>query len=423
MSTHLVPIFTQTVGSGGATSITFNNIPQGYTDLVIQYSLRSNYSGGFADGNAILLNNSYALGSWTQVYSTGSGLGTNAVTNAGYIGVINATGTTANMFSNGTITIPNYTWGNYKSVNVDVVNENNSASTVGHIIGNTFRINAPVTSVSLTCGQGSFVQYSTATLYGVANQFAAQTPVAPTITSVVDQAGFASVNFLPTAPDNATVYAVTDNNNNTTYGAGSPIVASVTLGSNTTFTAKAINALATTSAAGTASITSSNNYASIATQAITSNTSSVTFSNIPQNYTHLQIRAFARGSSAQTSGYSYISYNGSSTGTSHYLMGNGSTLTSGQYLSSAQPLTFHFPCASASANVFGVALVDILDYANTSKNKVTRVLDGWDASGNGTVSMWTHSFPNTAPISSITISAWDLANFVQYSHFALYGIV
>ena len=40
----MTPIQTVTVGSGGAANITFSNIPQTYTDLVIKISARSNRS-------------------------------------------------------------------------------------------------------------------------------------------------------------------------------------------------------------------------------------------------------------------------------------------------------------------------------------------------------------------------------------------
>ena len=42
---NMIPISTVTVGSGGASTIEFNNIPQIYTDLKILLSLRSSASG------------------------------------------------------------------------------------------------------------------------------------------------------------------------------------------------------------------------------------------------------------------------------------------------------------------------------------------------------------------------------------------
>ena len=45
MSVFLQPIYTQTVGSGGASSIAFNNIPQTFTDLLIKMSVRASGPG------------------------------------------------------------------------------------------------------------------------------------------------------------------------------------------------------------------------------------------------------------------------------------------------------------------------------------------------------------------------------------------
>ena len=40
MSVFMQPIYTQTMGAVGAQSVTFNNIPQGFTDLVLEVSGR-----------------------------------------------------------------------------------------------------------------------------------------------------------------------------------------------------------------------------------------------------------------------------------------------------------------------------------------------------------------------------------------------
>jgi aspartate/tyrosine/aromatic aminotransferase len=45
MASPITPIYTQTVGSGGALSIAFNNIPQFYTDLKVVISGRTTGGG------------------------------------------------------------------------------------------------------------------------------------------------------------------------------------------------------------------------------------------------------------------------------------------------------------------------------------------------------------------------------------------
>jgi len=64
-----------------------------------------------------------------------------------------------------------------------------------------------------------------------------------------------------------------------------------------------------------------------------------------------------------------------------------------------------------------------LDYTNTNKNKVCRLLGGYDDNGNsGSVRLQSILWKNTSAITSIGIQQWDSANFIQYTHAALYGI-
>jgi len=312
MSVSYYPLFTQTVGAAGASTITFNNIPQGYQDLKIEYSLRSNAASSTADGNNFVVNGLANIYSWTQVYSTGAGLGGNNLANStSYLGVVPAATGTANIFSVGTLEIPNYTGGTYKQGFVNSVSENNTVGATAHLISNLIKTTSPITSLSLVCGNGSFVQYSTVTIYARAAQYSTALPVSPSNPLVVDQAGFAAVSFTPSSSDNATTYAVTDNNSVTTYGASSPIIAPVTLGSATTYTVKAINSLGSASAAINPSVTSSNSFASIATVTLASAASPIVFTNIPQNYTHLQLRTSLRNTnSGATESFSVIILNG-----------------------------------------------------------------------------------------------------------------
>ena len=158
-----------------------------------------------------------------------------------------------------------------------------------------------------------------------------------------------------------------------------------------------------------------NSYASIATVTVGSGgSSSISFTSIPSTYTHLQVRMLSitpydinfRFNSDSGSNYYY-----------HYMYGAGST-----------------PVASASGSLqtvgyaayggFGgnlVAVMDILDYTNTNKNKVTRSLSGSDNNTTGGVMLASTNWNSTSAINSITITAQG-NNFAQYSSFALYGI-
>ena len=164
-------------------------------------------------------------------------------------------------------------------------------------------------------------------------------------------------------------------------------------------------------------------YESIATTTVGSGGSAtVTFSSIPSTYTHLQIRATAKST---TSGDSVrITFN-SDTGNNyanHFLYSNGSTAPySGAETSIGRINVYSFYASSSVANVFGVGLVDILDYANTNKNKVTRTINGFDQNTGGSLGLQSGLWMNTSAITSITFAP-QAGNWAEYSSFALYGI-
>jgi len=169
-------------------------------------------------------------------------------------------------------------------------------------------------------------------------------------------------------------------------------------------------------------------YESISTVTVGSGgQASVSFTSIPSTYTHLQIRAIGTTNrSGNEQDYFRVRFN-SDTGTnyaSHVLEGYGTGIGSFANSSSASPTTFVGGGGSAGANVFGGAVVDILDYANTNKYKTTRALSGIETNSSAG-RMWFSSslWQNTAAISTITIDSFYGASAInQYSSFALYGI-
>jgi hypothetical protein len=74
-------------------------------------------------------------------------------------------------------------------------------------------------------------------------------------------------------------------------------------------------------------------------------------------------------------------------------------------------------------SIFGVTILDILDYANTNKYKTTRNLAGVDSNDtNGKISFESGSWRSTSAVSTITLISGTGSDFLQYSSFALYGI-
>jgi hypothetical protein len=169
-------------------------------------------------------------------------------------------------------------------------------------------------------------------------------------------------------------------------------------------------------------------YESIATTTVGSGGSAtVTFSSIPATYTHLQIRGISKNTeNASNAAYDTIIFN-SDTGTNysvHTLRGDGATVVSDAYTTRANMLYFGTPRSSAGvANMFSPSIVDILDYANTSKYKTIRVLAGADVNNatGTTFGLSSGSWRSTSAVTSITIGTSGF-NFAQYTQFALYGI-
>lgn len=154
-----------TVGSGGASTIDFTSIPQTYTDLLIKASLRTGVAGNYDDIDISF--NGETARQWRGLYSvtTSAGSGTNTAFNI--VAAADGATATASTFSNCDIYIPSYTSTGIKVISSDAVAANNSNTDWNVNIGsNSITNSAAVTSISLY-GAGSFVQHSTAYLYGI----------------------------------------------------------------------------------------------------------------------------------------------------------------------------------------------------------------------------------------------------------------
>lgn len=173
MPDTFVKIASVTVGSGGASSIDFTSIPSTYTDLCLKFSIRTAYAGVYdilnvtfnGGGTYIASKNLYGLGSGgtgSDGYTTGS-----SVYWAGYP---QGNSTTSSTFGNNEIYIPNYAGSTNKSFSYDYVVENNGSSAMTNMGAGLWSNTSAITSFSLSSANSSnFMQYSTATLYGIKN--------------------------------------------------------------------------------------------------------------------------------------------------------------------------------------------------------------------------------------------------------------
>lgn len=164
-------------------------------------------------------------------------------------------------------------------------------------------------------------------------------------------------------------------------------------------------------------------YDSIATTTLSTATASITFSSIPATYTHLQVRGIMRSDRAgQPKDQLRMTFN-SDTGSNyvaHYLSGDGATAASAANTGLPFINNNSVTGATSAASIFGVVVMDILDYTNTNKYTTVRFLSGYDTNGAGTVELDSGLWLNTAAITNINIAT--IGNLVQYSSLALYGI-
>jgi len=158
-----------TVGSGGASSIDFTSISGTYTDLLIKCSLRTGEASIYTDIDMTL--NGESARQWQGLYAVTTSIGASQQTAFNIVATANGANSTASTFSNCDVYISNYNSSSGKAISGEGVAENNSSTNWNNnISGNTVTNGAAVTSISLVpFGGNSFVQYSTAYLYGIKN--------------------------------------------------------------------------------------------------------------------------------------------------------------------------------------------------------------------------------------------------------------
>ncbi len=145
-------------------SITFSSIPQTYTDLLVLVSARGD-AGGQRD---LYISFNGSTSNFSNKFIEMSNNIVSSGTTARYIGPVSGTTTTASIFSNAAVYIPNYTGSTYKSFSGDFVAENNAQGTNAiYLSGSLWSDTAAITSIGLAPSGGSFIQYSTFYLYGI----------------------------------------------------------------------------------------------------------------------------------------------------------------------------------------------------------------------------------------------------------------
>jgi Fibronectin type III domain len=306
---------------------------------------------------------------------------------------------------------------------------------------------SPISVSGLTANTSYTFTVTATNSYGTSNASSASNsittanvPGAPTSVTVTDPGtdGYATVSW--TAPASNGGSAITDyivqySSNSgstwTTFSDGtststSAIVTGLTLDTAYIFRVAAVNVIGTGSYS-----TASSSFTPVAhdsgvlypLQVITvgaAGASSVTFTNIPSTYKHLQIRALYFCTNTNNP---YFRVGGSSIDTAgnyswHHLYGDGSSILN----NGAGSQSFTYFGYSQNATYGNTAVIDVLDYASANKNKTFRILAGQDNNGGGEVALWSGAWYNSSTAIQRISFIPGSGTFSQYSQFALYGV-
>jgi hypothetical protein len=147
--------------------------------------------------------------------------------------------------------------------------------------------------------------------------------------------------------------------------------------------------------------------------------SSIVFAGIPSGYKHLQIRTLYFGTSNP-----FLMQADIGIGTkSHILEGYGTGLYSTANPTLANKGMYVTDSGNGMSTTIGTAaIIDILDYADTNKNKTWRALSGVETNSIGAVQLSSGFWDTTSPITGLTFNLSSTGTISQYSSFALYGV-
>lgn len=155
--------------SGTQATVSFTNIPNTYTDLVVRYSARSTVSDT-QDTIYIDFNNSGGtFYSYTEIQGSSSGVSASTSSNLSAVQTFGPLGATAiaNAFSTGEVYIPNYKFADAKPFGWDTTNARYSSSERIHIVSGRWNDGSTITTIRFDLASGSFAANSNFHLYGI----------------------------------------------------------------------------------------------------------------------------------------------------------------------------------------------------------------------------------------------------------------
>ena len=161
-------------------------------------------------------------------------------------------------------------------------------------------------------------------------------------------------------------------------------------------------------------------FYSIATATGTGSSGTITFSSIAGTYSALQIRV---NMVASATAALYLTFNGdtASNYSMHGLFGTGSAavVNGSSSTSGIETLGQYTGTITTYPNV---AIMDILDYASTTKNKTVRCFQGFDKNAaGGEVGLTSGLWRSTSAVTSLSLTLTG-GNFTTSTTIALYGV-
>ena len=166
---------------------------------------------------------------------------------------------------------------------------------------------------------------------------------------------------------------------------------------------------------------STGSYESIASATGTGSSNTITFNSIPSGYSSLQIRC--NMDVVSSGGLLVVKVNGDTGAnyTYHSLEGSGSAVAAAGS-GATSTAYFGFFSSGTSSTYPAVSIIDVIDYASTTKYKTLRAFNGCDVNGaGGSVALNSVLWMSTSAITSISLTD-NNSNYTSTATFALYGI-
>lgn len=171
-------------------------------------------------------------------------------------------------------------------------------------------------------------------------------------------------------------------------------------------------------------ITQASSIDALASTILTSASSStVTFTSIPQTYTHLQLRIYTTNTASAPTMSVYFNNDTTAKYTYHNLTGYGSGIQNQGFTTSSNNLANSIALSGFYIGQYtGQIITDILDYSNTNNYKNVRTISGSDNVSGGEVTVVSGLYTVASPgISVVNVKIFN-TTLAAGSQLSLYGI-